>query len=294
MAISRTAGADGAGQQMEDVGMHARRTGKSLGITAAVGGLLLVASGAFAQDPWADHVISYDPGTGAEPGYTDPLVALGEPERYTGEGIYPGAVTPFNPPWLPEEVVSVGDGGHLTVAFDEPITNDPRHLYGVDFIIFGNGLFLDADFPNGQVGGVLEEGPFAVSVSQDGTNFILLPGTHYDAMFPALGYLDLTGPYDTEPGSVPSDFTRPIDPSLTIDDFLGLRFDEVVALYDGSGGGIPFDIGSTGLNEASYVRIDVLPGATSPEFDALAAVPEPPAAATIGALALACALWRRR
>jgi hypothetical protein len=261
--------------------------------TSTVGGLLLGISTVSAQDPWADQIISYDPGSGAEVGYTDPLVALGEPERYTGEGSWPGAVTPFNPAWLPEEVVSLGEGGHLTVRFDEPICDDPGHLYGIDFIVFGNGSFLDGDYPNGQVAGLFEEGPFTVSVSPDGINFTQLAGLYNDALFPVLGYLDLAGPYDPNPGSVPSDFARPVDPNLTYDDFHGRLFEDLVAMYEGSGGGVPFDIGSTGLSEVSYVRIDVPAGATSPEFDAFAAVPEPTSVALLAACVLTVALRRQ-
>jgi hypothetical protein len=242
-------------------------------------------------DSWADQIISYDPGIGAQEGYTDPSVALGSPERYTGEGSWPGAVTPFNPAWLVTEVVSLGEGGHLTVLFDDPITNDPTHLYGTDFIIFGNGSFADGDYPNGQVAGLWEEGPFTVSVSQDGKEFFQIGGDYHDALFPALGYLDLTGPYDPNPGSVPSDFTKPVNPGYTEDTFLGKSFEEVLALYDGSGGGIPFDIGPTGLDQAYYLRIDVPVGASSPEFDAFALVPEP---TTFGLLLIGGLLVPRR
>ncbi len=262
--------------------------------TSAVTGLLFGIGTVSAQDPWADQIVSYDPGDGAEFGYTNPLVVLGEPERYTGEGSWPGAVTPFNPAWLPEEVVSLGAGGHLIVRFDEPITDDPDHLYGVDFIIFGNGSFADGDYPNGQVAGLFEEGPFAVSVSADGVNFAQLAGLYSDALFPALGYLDLAGPYDPNPGAVPSDFTRPVDADLTYDDFHGRSFEDLVAMYAGSGGGIPFDISSTGLSAVSHVRIDVPAGATSPEFDAFAAVPEPASMVLLGAFVLASALRRER
>ena len=225
-------------------------------------------------DPWADHIFSYEAGTGLDPAYTNPYVVLGQPERMTGEGIYPGAVTPFNPPWLPEEIVGIGEGGHLTVQFDEPIKDDPAHAFGVDFLLFGNGFLLFGG--GGTIGELSEEGPFTISVSADGDTFVPLAGEHYDAMFPQLGYLDLTDPYDPNPGSVPSNYTRPVDPSLTFEgDFVGKTFEELVELYDGSGGGIPFDISPTGLSAVSYVRVDVPLGASSPEFDAFAAVPEP-------------------
>jgi len=225
-----------------------------------------------AADPWADRVVSYERGRGYAEGYTDPSVSLGEPTRYTGELFgFPGAVTPFNPPFEPDEIVSIGAGGHLTVAFDEPIL-DRR---GADFIIFGNGGFIDSDYPNGRVGGVFADGPFRVSVSRDGANFVPLEGLFDDATFPMLGYLDLDGPYDQKRGSLPSDYTRPIDSRLKMEDFFGLTFWEVLALYDGSGGGLALDFSSSGLSEIHFVRIDVPDGSTSPEIDAFAVVPEP-------------------
>ena len=269
-------------------------------IATTVGVGVALAATAPASDlipnPWADGIVSYSAGTDPDPGYTDPAVALGSPERMTGEGTaWPGAVTPFNGAWTTDEVVSIGKGGHLTVSFDEPITNDPSHLFGVDFLIFGNGVFGDGNWPNAVVGGLIEEGPFTVSVSDDGATFVELASNQFDAFFPALGYLDLAGAYDTTPGAIPSDFTKPVDPSLTFADFDGKNFSEIVALYDGSGGGIPFDIDATGLSEVSFVRIDVPADAMSgPDFDAFVAVPEPNSAALLLAAVAVSALRRGR
>jgi outer membrane protein assembly factor BamB len=248
----------------------------------------------FAQDPWADQVIAYEPGSGAAPGYTDPLTVLGPPERYTGElGGWPQAVTPFNPPWGTDELVSLGSGGHLIVRFDEPITDDPGHLFGVDFLLFANAFFIDANFPEGVVGGLFQHGPFAVSVSADGQNFVSLGGPFYDGLFPTMGYQD-TLPQDPNPGSVLTDFTRPVDPRLTLSDLMGRSYAELVALYDGSGGGVPFDIGSTGLQQAYYVRIDALPGVSGLAIDAFAIVPEPSTllAFCVAGAGLLCRRWR--
>ena len=273
--------------------MKTMLTGKKVPIVGLIVVLLLCVTAAHASDPWADQIISYSPGDNADAGYTEPSTALGEPSRMTGADPWVGAVTPFNGPWLTDQVVSVGSNGHLTVAFDQPITNSVDHLYGVDFIIFGNGFFNDTNWPAGQVGGLFEDGPFSVSVSADGLDFITLQNDCYDAMFPMLGYLDLAGPYDTEPGSIESDFTRPVNPDLTYADFDSVSFETILALYDGSGGGIPFDIAGSGLETISYVRIDVPNGAVSPDFDAFAAVPEP---TTLGLsiLAFAGALRRER
>lgn len=243
-----------------------------------------------AADPWADRVVSYERGRGFSEGYTNPTVALGEPTRYTGESFgYPGAVTPFNPAFEPDEIVSVGAGGHLTVSFAEPI----RDLHGKDFIIFGNGGFIDSDYPNGRVGGVFADGPFRVSVSRDGVNFVPLEGLFNDATFPMLGYLDLDGPYDPDRGTILSDYTRPINPLLKMEDFFGRTFQEVVALYDGSGGGLALDFSTSGLSEIHFVRIDVPDGSSSPEIDAFAVIPEPPSALALFFASVA-AFWRRK
>ena len=64
-------------------------------VCSAVALTLLISSRAIA-DPWADLVVGYDPGIGAAAGFGNSSVALGSPERFTGEGVFPGAVTMFN------------------------------------------------------------------------------------------------------------------------------------------------------------------------------------------------------
>src|SRR2546428_9427797 len=97
---------------------------------------------------FADTVTGYNPGTGFSPGYTNATAALGEPSRVT-PGTYGGPVTPFNPPYLPSQLVSIGTGGSLTVKFDKPVHDHPRNRFGIDFIIFGNPGFIitnESDF----------------------------------------------------------------------------------------------------------------------------------------------------
>jgi hypothetical protein len=75
-----------------------------------------------------------------------------------------------------------------------------------------------------------------IEISADGEKWHVIPGIVADGLYPTIGFLD-SGPYDQTPGEVPSDFTRPVDPSLSLSDFMGLSNDDVIALYDGSGGG---------------------------------------------------------
>jgi len=275
---------------LQDAGRRRARVRRG----ASVGGLVLAAglASGVQSDPWADQVIGYEPGAGPVPGFDDPQAALGSPERFTGEGSgFPGVVSPFNPPFDTNEIVSIGEGGHLTLAFDEPIRDRPGNRFGVDLIVFGNGGFIDTDFPAGRVGsppGTFGFDSIDVEVSADGDTFVPL-GSFTEGLFPTLGFAD-SGAFDSVPGSLPTDFTRPVDPSLTLDDFAGRSLPEIVSLYDGSGGGTPIDISGSGLSEVSFMRISVADDgdagtALNAEIDAIATVPAP------GVTAFGWAAW---
>ncbi|MCG3126516.1 MAG: hypothetical protein CHACPFDD_01352 [Phycisphaerae bacterium] len=227
-------------------------------------------------DPWADRVVAYHGGVNPTLPYTDPLTSVGSPERFTGEGVFPSVVSVYSGAYGVDEIVSVGEGGWLTVAFDEPITDDPSHAYGVDLIVFGNGFLFDSDGDD-LADSAFDEGPFSISVSDDNVVYHTLGVDFNDAVFPVQGYND-SGPFDPVPGNSPSDFLKPINPALGLSDLFGLSYAQIVALYDGSGGGIPVDIAASGLSAVNYVRIDVPTDDlrdVSPEIDAFAAVPEP-------------------
>ncbi len=211
--------------------------------------LALHASGG--DDPFADQATSYDPGANPAAGYTDPSTTLGPPERFTGEGIFPGVVSVFNPPWGTDEIVSIGAGGHLVVRFDTPVTDDPANPFGIDLLVFGNTGFIDA---GGVAGGLFGNDGGVIEVSADGTTWFVIEGVAADGPLPTIGYLD-AGPYDTEPGGVLSDFTRPIDPAVGPGDVTGLTYGDILALYAGSGGGAGVDLATVGLAAICCVRI---------------------------------------
>ncbi len=223
----------------------------------------------YAADPYADFVIDFVSGVGAEPGYDDPVTAVGAPERFTGEDGYPGVVSVFYPPFGVDEIVSLGCGGVLEVAFDEPVTDDPANPHGVDLLVFGNTGFIDADWPNGRVGGLFGADGGTLEVSTDGSTWVEVPLVAADGPLPTNGYLDV-GPYDFEPGTVESVFTRPVDPTVTVADLLGLSYAEILAVYDGSGGGVGIDLATTGLAEIFFVRVtNACPGeSVNVEIDA--------------------------
>ncbi len=249
-------------------------------------------SGILGADPWADAVVSYDAGAGFAPGFDDPTTALGSPERFTGESTpFPGVVSPFSPAFGMDEIVSIGVGGSLTVRFDEAIVDDVHNPFGVDLLIFGNAGFIGA----GSVGdppamfGV--GGAATIEVSADGLVWTELATRTLD-LFPTLGYQD-SGPFDGTPGSVLTDFTRPVDPSLGLDDLAGLSFAELVDLYDGSGGGIGFDLAGTGLTEISFVRVSNFSDAAF-EIDAFSDVSVPAPGGACALLGAGCLVSTRR
>lgn len=258
----------------------------STGIKSAVVAAISLASLAGAGvSPFASSVLSYDAGSNAVAGYTDSSTAIGSAERFTGEGVFPSGVTPFNPAFGTDEIVSIGAGGHLSLGFDRAITNDLSHAFGVDLIIFSNAgiadtTWTDAD-PNNDGTGFTGANPFifggggaaTIQVSQDGTNWITATTTTLD-LFPTLGYSDFVDATPFSVGSVESDFTQAMDPSLSTADLANMNFTQLRDFYNGSGGGVGVDIASTGLESASFVRFLNESGQAF-EIDAVAAVPSP-------------------
>lgn len=246
-------------------GMHARS------VAALACAFVATATDAATPPRCASAVVEYVPGTGAGTAYQQPSSALGEPTRFTGIGIEPGAVTPFRPAFLPSEVVSVGRGGRLVLAFAEPVVDDPRHPFGVDLIVYGNSFCADLAYPGGIAGFSYGEGGL-VDVSEDGVTWRTVPGAAADGGLPTLGWLDV-GPYSTVAGTTPTDAALPVDPSLSADELLGLAWPDLVAAYGGAAGGTNIDLGSVGLASARFVRIRVpTDAAYVPEVDAVVAV----------------------
>ena len=238
---------------------------------AAVATVALTPSAHAVPPRCASTVVRYVAGSGAGTSYQNPAAALGEPARFTGVGIEPGAVTPFRPAFMPGEIVSVGRGGELVLAFDAPIIDDPANPFGIDLIIYGNAFCSDLSYPSGTAGFTYAEGG-TIELSADGVTWSPVPGAVADGGLPTLGWLD-TGPYSTTAGIDPTDCATPVDPQVTADSLLGLSWPEVVAAYGTGAGGTRIDLASAGLTSARFVRVRVaLDAASVPEVDAVVAV----------------------
>ncbi len=227
---------------------------------------------ALLTSPFADSVVSYDAGIGGADGFTDPAAAIGEPTRFTGEGVWPSVVSQFNPPFMTNELVSIGVGGELVLSFDEPVFDNPANPYGIDLIIFGNTGFIDESWPKGVVDGMFSNDGGQLEVSADGITWVFVEGVETDNTWPTCGYQD-SGTYDSVPGIDPTNFVLPIDPRLTLEDVSGVGYATLREYYNSSGGGVPVDLASTGLPSISFVRITVNVGSKlSPEIDGVSDV----------------------
>lgn len=219
--------------------------------------------------PFATSVVSYDPGIDPTVGFTDPSAALGRPTRITSPD-HPagGVVTPFQPAFGADELVSLGAGGTLVLRLDDPVDDQPgTRSFGMELLVFGNAFFTGSP----AAAGPLASEPATIELSQDGTTWLPVTAVA-DAAFPTLGYADLSDPFASTAGTISTDFHRPVDPTLELE---GMSFDEIVTAYAGAGGGTGIDIGETGLTWVQYIRFTNphAPGSgVSPEIDGVTVV----------------------
>jgi hypothetical protein len=196
--------------------------------------LSLALAAGLSADPFADAVTEFSPGPGA--GFGDsffPDNVLGPPE---------GGPTVNDPQEFPQHLLSLGNGGSITLAFiDNAITDGP----GVDFLTFENVLI--------EMGSGL---PFIeaaiVEVSEDGVAWMQFPT---DYVPPAMSgdpvtaesYVGFAGVQPTLSNSM-----NGIDPT-----------NPAVAGGDG------FDLADVGLSVARFVRITDtgVPGTASEHLD---------------------------
>jgi hypothetical protein len=220
---------------------------------------------------FATSVVSFsDLGSGV---YGDPLAVLGKPATWIHDDLQGGpdervAVSWGYPAWNTDPdgrpvVVTVRPGGHITVAFDPPITNDPRHWYGYDFIVYGNpligcdrGLSWDTDLASVRVtaGGDFVE-PAAVSVSPDGVVWYTYPVGPYsgaDGYWPTMAHswsrsIKRWGPE--------SDWTKPVPPHWLRSQLVGLSLADISDMLQGAAGGCAFDLAPSGFASIRFIKV---------------------------------------
>jgi hypothetical protein len=254
----------------------------------AILSLFVCACAAHAQT-FASQVESFS-GLGKNPLYNDPNAMLGKStlwnrDTFGGGPLERVATSIGYAPWGTDDndnnvITSIPNGGEVIVSFDDPIVDDPLNWFGMDFTVYGNSSFLTSGFIewNTNLENITIAGPevFAepteVSVSPDLVNWYTYTTTFADDLFPtqAFEWDFVNSTWGTE-----MDWTKPVDPSLTGEDFDGLSVAGGIALYQGSAGGTSFDLGESGFSSIRYIRFDGSGG----EIDGVSrvgqAVPEP-------------------
>lgn len=249
-------------------------------VTAAIAGSVVFSLTATAQ--FATRVVDYQSGTGfatefgTDVPYTDSSTVLGSPANAT-TGEFGAPITPFNSAYEKEQIVSLGEGGSLTVQFANPIQNHSANPYGMDFLIFGSAGFIDADWPNG-----ITDGTGSIFGNNAGGITQVYVGNSTDNMYllnPSLAPV-VDGMFPTDASG---NFHSAVDPSFNNAVFASKTMVEITAMYNGSAGGAGFDLAwavdgldnPVALDNIQFVRVDVLSGRS--EIDAFAAVmvPEP-------------------
>ena len=272
---------------------------------AGLCGTVLAGAAEYDANDFAAEVMDYVQGQGvgqdwlSRRAFNDPNSALGPPALQTsGDGWYVPAhesvpVVPVYPPFRAAELVTIGNGGQLTVRFNHPVADDENNLHGIDFIVYGDAYQIigqSAGWTGGNpedivLGGSVSAEPGLVAVSPDGrTWYHFSSGPYADSFAPTAGrqWDDGNDVWGEE-----LDATRPVDPNLTAPDLRGMTLAEMIRAYDGAAGGTGFDLRwldpndyaalpidpNTGSRWIQYVRIEDDPDSNvTTEIDALADV----------------------
>jgi hypothetical protein len=177
----------------------------------------------------------------------------------------------------------------LTLALASASATAVASPFATQVVSYAQGSNANGSYTNPAIFG--SSGIADIYVSADGQDWRLAAATSLN-LFPTLGYADFTETTPLMPGTVETDFTRAMDPTMTLGSLAGLSLAELIALYDGSGGGVGIDISGTGLDFARFVRIENN-SASAFNIDAVAVVPAPGTVA-FGVFGLALAARRRR
>lgn len=250
-------------------------------------------AGDISSNPFASRVVQFVQGNTPFTNLANPATALGEPSRVSHDPQWGDAnVNPFSPAYLPDQIVSIGPGGSLTVQFDQPVTDDPNNPFGIDLLSFGNSAY-QVDFNTGRARGLFGNNPQGVlEVSPDGQSWFIVPNARPDSSFPTLGFSDVLDPFDPTPGSALAEFTKPVNPTFNA---WNLTYPQILAAYGGSGGGTGIDLASVGLSSISFVRVSLpLTASGNLEIDAFSDVAPVPPPATLASFLIALGVSRRR
>ena len=200
--------------------------------------------------------------------FNSPSAAVGKPDGITEGFAGDNILSPFNPAGELDEVCSIGEGGHLTLALQNYVVVDADPTTK-ELGIFGNAGLIDASWSDADPGndgtGVAGSpvsllGPdvaVQIEVSRDGAagTWVNLGLVSTDMVVNY--YSDASSPYlASSAGLTEADFGLPQDGGLQ--DFAGMTYAEILTELGGSTGGKWLDLSGSGLAEVGYVRFTVL------------------------------------
>jgi hypothetical protein len=238
------------------------------------------------------------PGTGL---YNDPQAILGRPTLAYVTGGTSHRVSVVEPafnlsPDGGKVVTTLALNTQITVRMGRKVYDDPNNPYGIDLLVYGNSFFAGSGGAAGTgnlntfiLSGVAAEA-VKVSVSQDGVNWYRYDnGPYADGMFPTNSYVwDRGTAHWTDEEADP---TRPVNPALTMNNFVGKSAADAIDLYGGAAGGTGFDLAQSGFAWIQYVKVEGLSGFAGGEIDAIAAVRPIPEPVTAGLLLMGGFAW---
>lgn len=231
-------------------------------LLAAVSAVVL-SSGLCRAANFALGVLSFQQGNALST-WKNPLAATGAPDGVTGENPaasnyygFPNILSPFSGAYQGDEIVQIGEGGHLTLALSRYAIPGPGSEIGV----ISNAGLIDEAWPlavNSTPALTFGGGSAVVKVSADAVNWVSLGNVVFDR--PTLFYAN-AGAYDAAAPAAPelADFGLPFDKPLSA--FDGTNWDQLLDNFkvgsSHSGGGTWMDLSATGLARIGYVQFSI-------------------------------------
>lgn len=247
--------------------------------------LTVTLAGTAAASDFAAAVVDHSDSLDASGFYNDPEDLTGKPAQYCAG--WPAAATDHisivEPSWGDGYITTFNEGDWAILSFDHQVMDDAANPYGIDFIVYGNAFFVgngyvadDTDHGSYTLTGGIFSEPVLVSVSQDGENWYTYDsGPYGDTLYPTNPWVWDQDLYDTTGNgwtAQENDYTKPVDPSLTLAELTTGTSADAMALYDGSAGGTGFDLAESGYDWIQYVKFEGVAGICGGEVDAIADV----------------------
>lgn len=257
-------------------------------LLSLTGGLLAspFAASVVNSGDWAANGLYNDPAASVvgkpttliyDPGYNDPV--WGYPASTTACSV---VNSPFNTDPSGNKLITVLNNNEVIAAFDHDIRNDAANPYGRDFIVYSAYAFTGSDWVTEITdmdtysildGSLATMSAFnmTVSVSPDLVHWYTYSTTINNSNYLPTQAYAWNSVLNQWAGEM--DWTKPLNPALTQADFGGKTVAQAIAMYDGSAGGMAFDLTDSGFDAIRYIKVSGTGKIDG--FADVAATPEP-------------------